>query len=33
MAVVGGALVHDHPSHLARVFAATLGPYVDRALG
>ncbi len=34
--VVGGALVHKDPTHLTRVFATTLGPYllrhVDRAL-
>jgi hypothetical protein len=34
--VVGGALVHKDPTHLTRVFASTLGPYllrhVDRAL-
>ncbi len=34
--VVGGALVHKDPTHLTKVFATTLGPYllrhVDRAL-
>ncbi len=33
--VVGGALVHKDETHLTRVFATTLGPYllrhVDRA--
>ena len=30
--VVGGALVHKDRGHLTRVFSATLGPYVLRAL-
>jgi len=30
--VVGGALVHKDPSHLTRVFATTLGPYLLRRL-
>lgn len=32
-AVVGGALVNRNSSHLSPVFAATLGPFVLRALG
>jgi hypothetical protein len=30
--VVGGALVHKDPTHLTRVFATTLGPYLLRRL-
>jgi hypothetical protein len=31
--VVGGALVHKDVTHLTRVFARTLGPYLLRRLG
>jgi hypothetical protein len=31
--VVGGVLVHRDPSHLTKLFARTLGPYIDRAIG
>jgi hypothetical protein len=31
--VVGGVLVHRDDSHLTKLFARTLGPYIDRAVG
>jgi hypothetical protein len=31
--VVGGVLVHKDTGHLTETFAATLGPYLDRAIG
>jgi len=30
--VIGGALVHKDGAHLTRMFAATLGPFVLRAV-
>ena len=31
--VIGGALVYKDDNHLTEVFARTLGPYLNQALG